>query len=114
VVFEIRPTGEEIVLYAFTGGTDGWTATGALTPDGYGNFYGAAAVGGLYDFGTIFKITASGTFSLVYTLTGGTDGEFPTGNMIFDSQGNLYGTTFGTGANYCNPPNCGTIFKLTP
>ena len=46
---------------------------------------------------------------MLYTFTGGTDGEFPAAGLIQDSAGNLYGTT-----SYGNPPQAGSVFKLSP
>jgi len=46
---------------------------------------------------------------VVYSFTGGTDGSDPASQLIFDSAGNLYGTTV-TGGAY----DCGTVFQLTP
>ncbi len=77
-------------------------------PDG--NFYGTAWSGGSDDFGTIFKITPSGTLTTVYTfcLTDCSDGEGPRAGLTLGRDGNLYGTTF-YGGTYDN----GTVFKLT-
>jgi uncharacterized repeat protein (TIGR03803 family) len=49
------------------------------------------------------------TYTVLYTFTGGTDGEFPAAALIQDSAGNLYGT-----ASYGNPPQAGSVFKLSP
>jgi len=57
-------------------------------------------------------VTPSGsaqTYTVLYTFTGGTDGEFPAAGLIQDSAGNLYGTT-----SYGNPPQAGSVFKLSP
>jgi len=59
-----------------------------------------------YGRGTIFKITATGMFSVLRTFTGG-DGATPQATMIRDSAGNLYGTTV-----FGGPANLGTIFQL--
>jgi uncharacterized repeat protein (TIGR03803 family) len=49
------------------------------------------------------------TYTVLYSFTGGTDGEFPAAGLIQDSVGNLYGTT-----SYGNPPQAGSVFKLSP
>ena len=66
VVFKVEPSGQETVLYTFTGGTDGGGPFGGLSLDSAGNFYGTTVTGGnLNDCttgggagcGVIFKIT---------------------------------------------------------
>lgn len=61
---------------------------------------------------------SAGTYAVLYTFNGGSDGSDPRGNLIFDKAGNLYGTTSANGAaSTCSPGgNCGTVFqlKLTP
>ena len=52
----------------------------------------------------------------LYEFLGGTDGEVPTGGLLLDSQGNLYGTTLYGGTGSCTSgqlTGCGTVFKLT-
>jgi uncharacterized repeat protein (TIGR03803 family) len=48
---------------------------------------------------------------VLYSFTGKTDGEFPTGGVIFDAAGNLYGATSMGGAA---PDGVGTVFELSP
>jgi hypothetical protein len=43
--------------------------------------------------GVIYKLDTAGTETLLYSFTGGVDGAFPTGGVIRDMAGNLYGTT---------------------
>jgi len=106
------------VLHSFTGGSDGANPTSVvLVFDAAGNLYGTTSSGGscaLYSngCGTVFELTptAQGQWreSILYTFTGGNDGALPQSGLIFDSAGNLYGTTAGDGVN------SGTVFKLTP
>ena len=53
------------------------------------------------------------TFTILHSLAGGSDGQSPSQDLIFDAAGNLYDTTFGIadGGNTGNDP-CGTIFKI--
>jgi uncharacterized repeat protein (TIGR03803 family) len=48
---------------------------------------------------------------IVYSFRGGSDGNRPTGNLVFDAYGNIYGVTVGGGSPTCQ---CGTVYKLTP
>jgi uncharacterized repeat protein (TIGR03803 family) len=89
-----------------------------------GNLYGTTLLdgaNGIQNAGTVFKITPSGTLTTIYnfcSLSGCTDGQQPEAALVQATDGNLYGTTTGGGANspYC--PNgsdgCGTVFQITP
>ena len=107
VVFKLTPSGAYSVLHTFTGGTDGAKPDPTLYEDQAGNIYGAASEGGSNLAGVVFKIAASGKFSVLYTFSGGNDGATPSG-IVMDASGTIYGaTTFG-GTN-----SAGVIFKLT-
>jgi uncharacterized repeat protein (TIGR03803 family) len=86
---------------------------GPVIFDAQGNLYSWSG-GGTYGYGTVFKLTPTGggswTESILYNFQGGTNGGGP-GSLVFDSAGNLYGTT--DGSTNC-PFDCGTIIKLTP
>jgi uncharacterized repeat protein (TIGR03803 family) len=107
VVFKVDTTGKEMVLYAFTGGPDGGNPSSGLIRDGSGNLYGTNVVGGMHQAGAVFKVTAKGKETVLYNFTGGTDGGYPSGGVIRDSAGNLYGTTSALGVS-----GFGTVFKL--
>jgi uncharacterized repeat protein (TIGR03803 family) len=72
-----------------------------------GNFYGATYYGGLYDFGTIFRVTPSGDFSTLYTFSGSFDGGHPYTALVQGRDGDLYGITPRQGAY-----NEGTMFRI--
>lgn len=108
-IYKVGPTGDEQILYSFTDGDDGGDPQGNLVMDKSGNFYGAACLNGANNAGTVFRLSASNTFTVIYAFQGGNDGFCPNGGMVFDKHGNLYGTTFEGGSS-----NVGTIFKLTP
>jgi uncharacterized repeat protein (TIGR03803 family) len=55
----------------------------------------------------VFKVDATGTETVLYSFTGGTDGTFPRAGLVRDKQGNLYGTTIGGGVW-----GSGTVFKV--
>ncbi len=107
VVFKIDPLGNETVLYSFTGGPDGGFPLGGLTFDSKGNLYGTTNGGGGSGAGVVFKLDTSGNETVLYSFTGGPDGGFPLGGLIFDSKGHLYGTTNGGGAS-----GAGAVFKI--
>jgi uncharacterized repeat protein (TIGR03803 family) len=109
-VFKITPSGNETVLHAFAkSGTDGQTPYAGLIQGSDGNLYGTTYFGGANGFGTVFKVTPSGTETVLYSFAGGNDGEHPYAGVIQGSDGNFYGTTYQGGAS-----GYGTVFKLTP
>ena len=109
-VFKVTPSGTETVLYSFTNGNDGALPKGGLVLDKLGNLYGTTEVGIVSTFGTVFKLTPSGTETVLHYFAGGTaDGADPSyGNLLLDANGNLFGTTEagGTSGN-------GTVFEVT-
>ena len=103
-------TGTETVIHSFAGdSTDGQYPAG-LVIDGAGDLYGVTAGGGAYGSGTVFKVSATGQVSILYSFRGGTtDGTNPLAGLVMDSAGNLYGVTSPGGAN-----GNGTVFKISP
>jgi uncharacterized repeat protein (TIGR03803 family) len=105
----------ESVLYSFCAQNsciDGANPLAGLVFDQEGNLYGTTNKGGAYNDGAVFKLTPKGKETVLYSFCAQnncTDGAFPYAGLVFDQEGNLYGTTFGGGA-YEN----GTVFKLTP
>ena len=88
----------EKVLYSFTGGADGANPTGPLVMDAAGNLYGTAPGGGASNLGVVFElVNSSGTYTetVLHTFTTFPD-AIPTGGLVRDATGNLYGTTFST------------------
>jgi uncharacterized repeat protein (TIGR03803 family) len=108
-VFKVTPKGKETVLHAF-GDTDGhYPDFGTLVLDSAGSLYGTTYAGGADDMGIVFKVSKTGTETVLYTFTGGTDEGFPENGLVEDKAGNFYGATGG------NPPTTyGTVFKLKP
>ena len=98
------------LLYSFKGGTDGDAPVAGLLRDGAGNLYGTTFHGGAFGNGTVFKLDATGTETVLHSFAGGADGSGPYSGVIRDAAGNLYGTTyFGGGIPTCD---CGTVFRV--
>jgi uncharacterized repeat protein (TIGR03803 family) len=109
VVFKLSTRGVETLLYSFTGGSDGGEPLAGLLRDSAGNFYGTAFSGGSSSNGVVFKLSKSGTETVLHNFAGGSsDGAHPWGGLIQDDKGNFYGTTFGGGS-----ADWGTVFKLS-
>lgn len=118
IVFKVAPkTGggwTTKTLHAFSGtGTDGFDPTASLIFDAKGNLYGTTYSGGAYGAGTVFELspTVGGGWAetVLYAFHDGSDGRHPPAALIFDADGNLYGTTR-QGGTY----NLGTVFELSP
>ena len=111
----------ETVLYHFRGGTDGdYPAYGPLVFDAAGTIYGSTINGGSQQCdtcGVVYTLTRSGsnwTENVIHYFLLQGDGQSPEGGVIFDRQGNLYGTTnLGMGSG-CIGNGCGTVFEMTP
>jgi uncharacterized repeat protein (TIGR03803 family) len=121
VIFKMDSSGNETVLYNFTGGADGY-APESLIRDEAGNLYGTAGAGGNLTgvcapsgCGVVFKLDPSGNQTVLYAFTGGADGRAPNDGLVRDAGGNLYGTTHygGTNAGLCSV-GCGVVFKVDP
>ncbi len=114
---ELSPDGQggwiEKVLHYFGNGTDGVYPEGPLTPDSAGNLYGTTSAGGDYNLGTVFELSPTGngdyTEKKLHNFGSDADGAAPYSGVVFDSAGDLYGTT-GQGGNY----SYGTVFEMTP
>lgn len=121
-VFQLSPTGNNwvfSVIYQFGQEGDGVDPMAGLVFEATGNLYGTTALGGQFGFGTAFELTPSDSGSwtemILWNFGGGSDGSEPQSNLIFDTSGSLYGTTFaGGGTKGCNGGGCGTVFKLMP
>jgi uncharacterized repeat protein (TIGR03803 family) len=98
ILFKVDKTGKETVLHTFTGPDGAHPLFVDLIFDRAGNLYGTTSAGGTSDNGTVFKIDRTGTLTTLYSFSAYPDGSAPTGAMVFDVEGNLYGTTKGSGA----------------
>jgi|SRR5579863_1099414 len=112
-VFKVDTSGKETVLYSFTGSPDGAypAILTSLLVDKNDTLYGVTGGGGsaVCGCGTLYKLSKSGTETVLYSFTGGTtDGCSPYGTLATDTMGSLYGTT---GA--CGSSNLGVVWKFT-
>jgi len=113
-VFELTPSNgswTESILYSFTGREDGNQPKSGVVLDQAGNVYGTTLYGGAVGWGTVFELTHSvsgWTEKVLHSF--GSSGSGPYGGLIFDSSGNLYGTTQTGQVGQGN----GTVFMLSP
>jgi uncharacterized repeat protein (TIGR02543 family) len=107
-VFEVS-NGAETILHIFGNGNDGQNPLGTLIFDSVGNLYGTTSAGGTFGNGTVFELSPNGTETVLYNFGNGGDGQNPQAGLVFDSSGNLYGTTVNGGAN-----GNGTAFEVSP
>lgn len=122
VVFELSNSGgnwTQTIIYNFTGGTvGGRDPDGSLIFDSSGRLYGTTLFSGDAGGGIAFRLTPSKTGawteSLLHSFTL-LNGSNPNGGLIFDSAGNIYGTTQAGGNTAdCDGFGCGLVFKLSP
>ncbi len=107
-VFKVDTTGRETVLYSFANNPDGANPYAGVVLDAKGNLYGTTFRGGAYsDWGTVFKVDATGSETVLHSFADGLDGGHPYAGVVLDSQGSLYGTTYMGGASIY-----GTVFAL--
>lgn len=110
-VFKVDSTGNETVLYSFTGFPDGASPYAGVVQDSAGNLYGTTGEGGAFNHGAVYKLDPSGVETVLHSFNGGTDGSYPCSRLTLDAAGNLYGTANEGGATG-NAGDNGTIFEL--
>lgn len=104
-------TGQYTLLHQFSGGADGGVPSSTLTAF-QGKFFGVTENGGANGLGTIYSIDpASGSETVVYSFTGGTDGDTPIAGLLAEKDA-LYGSTINLSSEYPNPR--GSLFKFVP
>jgi uncharacterized repeat protein (TIGR03803 family) len=119
VIFELLAPAEkggawtEKVLWAFSGEPDGQIPEGSLIFDSHGNLYGVTEDGGATNNGAVFELSpGSGgawTEQILYSFAGGNTGDRPQAGLVFDTKGNLYGTTVDGGTG-----DVGLVYELSP
>jgi len=112
-IFEITPSGTLTTLYSFclrVNCADGDYPAAALIQGSDGNFYGTTYNGGANRAGTVFKIAPTGRLTTLHSFClqiNCADGAQPSDNLVQDTNGTFYGTTYVGGAN-----SLGTVFSL--
>ena len=120
-LFSISPKGKFKLLHTFQrAGAGGSGPAGTLAEGPDGAIYGTTNEGGAgtgpqcfvdHDgCGTVFKYTRRSGVEVLHSFSGdGGDGAFPSGSLLMANDGNLYGTTYGGGAQ-----QRGTLYRITP
>ena len=112
-VFRVHPAGGFESLYAFARGVagDGEFCNGHLMRGSDGFLYGTTRFGGTFGRGTVYRLDAGGTQTLIHSFTGeqpgSRDGSSPRSGLLEASNGLLYGTTE-RGGGYLG----GTVFRI--
>lgn len=102
----------EKALHAFGAPGDGNAPYGGVIADKRGNLYGTTVFGGASNSGIVYELSPSkgGQWKekILYSFTGGSDGQYPSGSLTLDATGNLYGATSDGGQN-----GYGAVFEIT-
>jgi uncharacterized repeat protein (TIGR03803 family) len=106
-IFKITSSGALTGVHRFDG-SNGRNPQGALILAYDGSLYGTTPLGGTIFNGTIYKVTAEGEFSSLYSFGSSTAGAGPIAGLVQGTNGNFYGTTFQVGGGG------GSVFEFTP
>jgi uncharacterized repeat protein (TIGR03803 family) len=115
VVFTVNAAGKEHVVHTFGPARNGEEPSSGLFDDAKGNFFGTTFYGGITNStcsvgcGVVYQIAAGGKYTVLHRFTGANDGWLPTGGLIQDGSGNIYGAAILGGSG-----NNGVIYKITP
>jgi len=105
------PTFKNLVV--FNGTKNGANPTEMTLVQGIdGDLYGTTTYGGTYGYGTVFRVSSSGTWTTLWSFckeVNCPDGGYPQAGLTLVFGGDLYGTTSGGGAH-----GYGEVFKITP
>lgn len=121
-----RSSNTQGTFFRFTSGTlttlnsfvsaDGTAPFAGVIQATNGDFYGTTPQGGAHASGTVFKVTAEGKITTLYSFcsqSNCTDGANPYARLLQATDGNFYGTTEMGGGGAC-AQGCGTVFRITP
>lgn len=120
-VFKMNATGTITTLHSFTTlgsalphtNADGSNPHGGVVFGNDGYLYGTAFYGGTFGGGTVFRISTSGSFSVLHHFSArsgetNSDGWYPSAKLVKGKDGHLYGV-----AGYGGSGGQGTLFKIT-
>ena len=96
-------------LHPFTSSASGLNPYAGLTQGKDALLYGTTLNGGGSGYGSAFRVSVSGSFTLLHSFTNGLDGSAPYGGLVQGKDGNFYGAAYQGGAY-----SSGTVFKMTP
>jgi uncharacterized repeat protein (TIGR03803 family) len=102
------------LVYSFAANSE---PTGSLVMDAAHNLYGTTVSGGSHGYGSAFKLSpASGnwTYHSLHDFCQFCNGENPSGKVILDAHGNLFGTAYQGGNGGCSQYGCGVVWEITP
>jgi uncharacterized repeat protein (TIGR03803 family) len=115
IIYRMTPDGVFTDVIAFTGthGPNLGSDPAALVQGSDGNLYGVTRKGGIYDHGTIFRLTPAGVFTTLVNfgtvLRNPAESSITPYTLVMSHDGNFYGTTY-----YGGPHHDGTAFRITP
>jgi uncharacterized repeat protein (TIGR03803 family) len=109
-IFKMTPDFQVSILYTFTGHTqntvDGASPAAGLMQATDGDLYGVTYKGGSAGLGTLFRISTTGVYQILYSFNGAA-GAAPAGTLMQDTSGMLYGTAIGGGTS-----RLGTVYQV--
>jgi len=107
-VFKVTPSGSLTVLHTFTNGNDGGAPVAPPIEGTDGNFYGTTTTGGANGWGTVYKITSSGTLATIYSFVDWAHGVDQWAPLVQGTDGDFYGVTYEGGSS-----GGGVAYKIT-
>jgi uncharacterized repeat protein (TIGR03803 family) len=127
IVFKLSRVGSSWTLsplYTFSGGSDGAFPAARVIRGPNGTLYGSTVEGGSGNAGVVFslqppahvtgRVFSPWTETVLYQFGNVPDGNYPSGDLLFDAAGNIYGTTENGGYECEDTVYCGTVYELTP
>jgi uncharacterized repeat protein (TIGR03803 family) len=98
---------QNVTTLASFNGVNGSQLAGGVIMDSAGNLYGTASYGASGNLGTVFQVSPSSGTVTDLAAFNVTNGAHPTGRLLADSAGNLFGTAYGG-----NGAGLGTVFEI--